>query len=56
METGARYGDAESAERANCRVATQEEIDAAIAGATVSKEFPPYQYNIVYLPWHRIPE
>ena len=56
METGARYADAESAERANCRDASQQEIKAAISSANVSESFPPYEYSIVYLPWDRIPE
>jgi len=54
METGARYPDAESAERANCRDASQNEIEAAIAAANVSDEFPPYEHKILYLPWERI--
>jgi hypothetical protein len=56
METGARYPDAEAAERANCRDASSAEIEAAIAAANVSEQFPPYPYEIVYLPWDRIPE
>lgn len=56
METGARYADAEAAERANCREATKAEIEVAIAAANVSERFPPYEYDIVYLPWNRIPE
>lgn len=56
MQTGARYSDAESAERANCRDASPAEIDAAISAANVSESFPPYAYEVVYLPWDRIPE
>lgn len=56
METGARYQDAEAAERANCRDASQSEIDASIAAANVSGSFPPYEYKALYLPWDRIRE
>ena len=55
MDTGARYSDSEAAERANCREASQAEIDAAIAAANVSNAYPPYRYEVLYQPWHRIP-
>jgi len=56
METGARYRDAESAERANCRAASSEEIQAATAAANVSEAYPAYRYEILYAPWHQVPE
>jgi len=56
MESGARYPDAESAERANCRAASPAEIAAAIAAANVSDAYPAYRYEILYQPWHQVPE
>ncbi len=55
METGARYGTAEAAERANCRAASQTEIDAAIAAVSVETAVPGYRYELLYWPYHQIP-
>ncbi|WP_411816922.1 hypothetical protein [Hyphococcus sp. DH-69] len=55
METGARYKTAEAAERANCRPASQGEIDAAIAAVQVDSSVQAYPYEVLYLPYDQIP-
>ncbi|GAB4146496.1 MAG: hypothetical protein Tsb0016_16970 [Sphingomonadales bacterium] len=55
METGARYGTAEAAERANCRPASQTEIDAAIDAVSVDTAIPAYRYALLYWPYDQFP-
>ena len=55
METGARYGTAEAAERANCRTASQTEIDAAIAAVSVDTAVAAYSYALLYRPYDQFP-
>lgn len=55
METGARYKTAEAAERANCRPGSQGEIEAAIAAVQVDSSVQAYPYEVLYLPYDKIP-
>jgi len=56
METGASYASAGAAEQANCRSASQAEIDRAIAQAQPADDIPAYDYQAQFTPWSRLRE
>jgi hypothetical protein len=55
MKTGTKYKTVELAERSNCRVATEDEIELAIRRAQIDSSVESYPYKLHYSPYDQLP-